>query len=79
VVRDGSELVGGALIFWINDLAVDYHTVTLRKFNRRCPELPVYWTMIEASCERGCRGVRHGPVRSGSPNMRFKLNWGPER
>jgi FemAB-related protein (PEP-CTERM system-associated) len=78
VVRDGSELVGGALIFWINDLAVDYHTVTLRKFNRRCPNYLLYWTMIEASCERGCRGFDMGRSEAEGPNMRFKLNWGPK-
>ena len=78
VVRDGRELAAGALVFWINGVAVNYHTVALRKFNRRCPNYLIYWKMIEASCERGCTRFDMGRSEADSANMKFKMNWGPE-
>lgn len=78
VVRDGRELVAGALLFTVNGTAMNYHTVSLRRFNRRCPNYLLYWRMIEASCGRGCTRFDMGRSESGSPNLDFKENWGPE-
>ncbi len=78
VVRDGSELVAGALLFWINGTMTNYHTVALRKYNRRCPNYLIYWRMIEASCVRGCKWFDMGRSQSDSTNFKFKLNWGPQ-
>jgi FemAB-related protein (PEP-CTERM system-associated) len=78
VVRDGREPAAGALVFWINGVAVDHHTVALRKFNRRCPNYLIYWKMLEASCERKCTWFDMGRSEAGSSNIKFKLNWGPE-
>lgn len=78
VVRDGHKLVAGALLFWTNSVAMNLHTVTLHKYNRRCPNYLIYWKMIEASCERGCTRFDMGRSVIGSPNLAFKMNWGPE-
>jgi FemAB-related protein (PEP-CTERM system-associated) len=78
VVRDGAELVAGALLFWINGTAMNYHTVSLRRFNKRCPNYLLYWKMIEASCARGCVRFDMGRSEAGSSNLQFKANWGPE-
>jgi FemAB-related protein (PEP-CTERM system-associated) len=78
VVRDGSDVAAGALLFWINGTATNLHTVSLRKYNRRCPNYLIYWTMIEASCGRGCKWFDMGRSQTDSPNFRFKLNWGPQ-
>ncbi len=78
VVRDGSELAAGALLFWINGTTTNYHTVALRKFNRRCPNYLIYWRMLEASCVRGCKWFDMGRSQTDSPNFKFKLNWGPQ-
>ena len=61
-----------------NGVAVDYHTVAIRKFNRRCPNYLIYWKMIESSCERGCTRFDMGRSEAGSSNIKFKMNWGPE-
>jgi FemAB-related protein (PEP-CTERM system-associated) len=76
-VRDGDVTVAGALLFWINGTAMNYHTVSLREYNRRCPNYLIYWRMIEASCARGCRQFDMGRSQADSSNLNFKLNWGP--
>lgn len=78
VVRDGRKLVAGALLFWTNGIAMNYHTVALHKYNRRCPNYLLYWKMIETSCERGCTHFDMGRSVVGSPNIAFKMNWGAE-
>lgn len=76
VVRDGGDLAAGALLFWINGTAMNLHTVALKNYNPRCPNYLIYWTMIEASCARGCKWFDMGRSQSDSPNFKFKLNWG---
>jgi len=78
VVKDGPSLVAGALLFWTNGVASNYHTVALQKYNRRCPNYLIYWKMIEASCARGCTRFDMGRSEADGPNLAFKMNWGPE-
>jgi len=78
IVREGTELVAGALLFRVNDVAMNLHTVALRKYNRRCPNYLIYWKMIEASCTRGCKRFDMGRSESDSPTLNFKSNWNPE-
>lgn len=77
VVRDGAELVAGALLCRANDTAMNLHTVSLREFNRRCPNYLLYWTMIESSAARGCKWFDMGRSRVDSPQLAFKSNWNP--
>ncbi len=76
VVRDGNALVAGALLLEINGTAMNYHTVALRQYNTRCPNYLIYWEMIKGSCERGNTRFDMGRSEMGSPNIRFKENWG---
>jgi FemAB-related protein (PEP-CTERM system-associated) len=78
VVKDGSTVVGGALLFWVNGTAMNYHTVALREYNRRCPNYLLYWRMIEVSCKRGCTRFDMGRSRFDSSNLQFKENWNPQ-
>src|SRR5262245_57165947 len=76
VVRDGDELAAGALLFWINGTAMNLHTVALKRFNPRCPNYLIYWTMIESACRRGYTRFDMGRSEAESNNIRFKANWG---
>jgi FemAB-related protein (PEP-CTERM system-associated) len=78
VVRDGSSVVAGALLFTINDTAANIHTVSMRAYNRRCPNYLLYWHMLETSCEAGCTRFDMGRSVEGGGNLRFKQNWKPE-
>lgn len=77
VVRDGNAVVGGALVFRVNGTATNYHTVTLRQYNKRCPNYLLYWHMIASSYERGCHAFDMGRSEAGSTQLKFKENWGP--
>ncbi len=76
VVRDGPELVAGALLFRTNGTAMNLHTVALRRFNTRCPNYLLYWTMLEMSAGCGCTRFDMGRSEAGSANLQFKSNWG---
>ena len=76
VVREGENLVGGALLFEINGTAMNYHTVSLMKYNRRCPNYFLYWDMIKGACERGNTRFDMGRSEAESSNLKFKQNWG---
>lgn len=76
VVREGADLVGGALVFFQNGVASDYHAVALRRYDTRCPNYLLHWSMIEAACARGCASFDMGRSLDGGPNLAFKLNWG---
>ena len=76
VVRDGATLVAGALLFSVNATAQNYHTVSLRRFNRRCPNYLLYWRMMEASYARGLHTFDMGRSEAGSGQAKFKDNWG---
>ena len=77
VVRDRSALVAGALLFRVNDTAMNYHTVALHRYNPRCPNYLLYWRMIELSYEYGLRHFDMARSEAGSTQLRFKENWGP--
>jgi FemAB-related protein (PEP-CTERM system-associated) len=77
VVRDGRSVVAGALLTWVNGTAANIHTVALRRYNTRCPNSLLYWTMMQRAAALGCRAFDMGRSEAGGPNMRFKRNWAP--
>ena len=72
-----SEVVGGALVFYINGIALNYHAVSLKRFNRLCPNYLLYWTMLERAIERGCTAFDMGRSLLDSTQLAFKQNWNP--
>lgn len=77
VVRDGSKVVAGALLFMVNGTGMNLHTVALREYNRRCPNYLLYWTMLQACANAGCTRFDMGRSRADSSNLSFKENWNP--
>ena len=76
VVREGETLVAGAMLFQWNGTGMNLQTVSLRPWNRRCPNYFLYWKMIEASCAAGSRWLDMGRSEAGGANIAFKSNWG---
>jgi FemAB-related protein (PEP-CTERM system-associated) len=74
-VRDTRQIVGGALVFFVNGIASNYHSVTLREFNVRCPNYLLYWRIIELAIGRGCRQLDMGRSETNSTQLAFKKNW----
>ncbi len=77
VVYDGTVPVAGALVFRINGIAANHHTVALRHYNRRCPNYLLYWSMLERACSLGCKHFDMGRSVEGSTQLSFKKNWKP--
>jgi len=77
VVRDGTQLVAGALLCFVNGMASNLHTVALAEYNTRCPNYLLYWRMMEESRARGCRQMDLGRSAIGSSQLAFKENWRP--
>jgi len=78
VVRDGNDLVAGALQCFVNTTSANIHTVALVEYNPRCPNYLLYWRMIEESLARGCRELDLGRSAVGSSQLSFKENWNPQ-
>jgi len=65
VVREGRNVVAGALLFEINGTAMNHHTVSLSKYNRRCPNYLLYWEMMgndQRELRAWSNAIRHGPL-----------------
>ncbi len=77
VVETGEEVVAGALVFYVNQTAMNLHAVALRKYSRLCPNYLMYWTMLERSHRAGCRWFDMGRSLEDSPQLAFKQNWNP--
>jgi FemAB-related protein (PEP-CTERM system-associated) len=77
VVRDGNAPVAGALLFRVNETAMNYHTVALHRYNPRCPNYLLYWRMLEMSYAYGLRRFDMARSEAESSQLRFKQNWGP--
>jgi FemAB-related protein (PEP-CTERM system-associated) len=77
-VREGETVVAGALLFTMNDTAANLQTVSLREYNRRCPNYLLYWHMMETSGAAGCTRFDMGRSVEGGGNLAFKENWKPE-
>jgi FemAB-related protein (PEP-CTERM system-associated) len=78
VVRDPvdtKQVVGGALVFYVNGVASNYHSVTLREFNTRCANYLLYWRIVELAIARGCRQLDMGRSETNSSQLAFKKNW----
>jgi FemAB-related protein (PEP-CTERM system-associated) len=75
VARDSDDVVGGALVFFVNGVASNYHTVTLRAYNPRCANYLLYWRIVERAIARGCRQLDMGRSEKDSTQLAFKMNW----
>lgn len=75
VVREGREVVAGAVMLVVGDTAINCHSVALRRFNRRCPNYLLYWHLLEEGCRADLARFDMGRSLLGSGALRFKKNW----
>ena len=72
VVRKEGKLVGGSMMFHINDVAMNLQTVTLDAYKRLCANYLLYWRMIEIATQYGCRKFDMGRSLVDGQVLRFK-------
>ncbi|MEM9316248.1 MAG: GNAT family N-acetyltransferase, partial [Pseudomonadota bacterium] len=77
VTLDG-RVVGAGIVLTNGDTAVVPWASTLREYNRLAPNMLLYWSLIEAATERGCRAFDFGRSGYQEGTYRFKAQWGAE-
>ena len=78
ILQKDGKLVAGAMMFHINQVAMNLQTVSLSPYKGLCANYLLYWKMIELATEYGCRQFDMGRSTVDSQVLRFKKNWGSE-
>jgi serine/alanine adding enzyme len=76
VVKDGSEVIGGAILFRFRDtLEVPWISCSRERFEQ-CPNNILYWEIMRRACEQGCRKFDFGRSSPDTGPATFKMRWG---
>jgi FemAB-related protein (PEP-CTERM system-associated) len=75
VRKDGRALAGGLCLRFRDTVLVPWAS-SLRAFRHLCPNMLLYWAMIEAAIESGARTFDFGRSSPGAGTHQFKLQWG---
>ena len=75
VTLDGKPVAGGVMLK--NGLrATIPWAATLRDYNKLSPNMLLYWSLLEASCDAGCSSFDFGRSTPNEGTYRFKTQWG---
>lgn len=75
VSHDGQPVAAGFLAGFKDRLEIPWAS-SLKSHNRLSPNMLLYWTCLEAACERGYRVFDFGRSTPGEGTYRFKEQWG---
>lgn len=78
VIKEGSNLVAGALLFHVNQTVQNVWAIALNKYNSRCANYKMHWDFLQESCRQGYKWFDMGRSIIGSRAMEFKKNWNPD-
>lgn len=67
-----------AMVFRTGSTLFNPWASSLRIFRPQCPNMLLYWTMLEHGCSSGCSVFDFGRSSPGASTCRFKLQWGAE-
>ncbi len=76
VVYDGAVPIAGGFGFGWNGTFELTWASSLREYNRRAPNMLLYWSIMMRAIETGNRTFDFGRCTPGSGTHRFKLQWG---
>jgi FemAB-related protein (PEP-CTERM system-associated) len=76
VVRSGVRPVAAAVAIAFRDTVVVPWASSLREFRNECPNMLLYWAMLEQSVEHGRRVFDFGRSSPGTGAHQFKRQWG---
>ncbi len=76
LVFQAAEPVAAAIVFAHNATLFNPWASSLRRCRPSCPNMLLYWTMLELAVENGCRWFDFGRSSPDSPACRFKRQWG---
>ena len=78
VVFLAGEAAAAAMVFRQGETMFNPWAASLRRLRPTCPNMLLYWTMLELAIVRGCRIFDFGRSSPDSPAHRFKRQWGAE-
>ncbi len=76
VLRDGRQVVGGALLVHGEKISEVPSASTLTSYNPKNPNMLMYWQLLQRAIERGQTVFDFGRCSLESPTHRFKKQWG---
>ncbi|HSW38168.1 MAG TPA: GNAT family N-acetyltransferase, partial [Acidobacteriota bacterium] len=79
VVYCAGRPVAAAMAFAHDGALCNPWSSSLRGFRAMCPNMLLYWTMLEYAVERGCRRFDFGRSSPDAPAFRFKRQWSAEK
>lgn len=78
VVYLAGEAAAAAMVFRQGETIFNPWAASLRRLRPTCPNMLLYWAMLELAIARGCRIFDFGRSSPDSPAHRFKRQWGAE-
>ena len=76
VVRLGREPVAAAIALRFKDTVIVPWASSLREYRQHCPNMLLYWTMLEHASQRGVKTFDFGRSTRGAGTHHFKMQWG---
>jgi len=67
-----------AIVLHCGGILANPWAASLRALRPMCPNMLLYWSMLEFGCRLGCTGFDFGRSTPGASTCRFKLQWGAE-
>jgi FemAB-related protein (PEP-CTERM system-associated) len=71
--------VAAAIVFKHNSTLHNPWASSLRRWRPSCPNMLLYWTMLEYGIKTGCQWFDFGRSSPTAPTCRFKSQWGGEK
>ena len=68
--------VAAAVVLLHNDTLYNPWASSLRLYRPSCPNMLLYWSMLEYAVDRRCRWFDFGRSTPHAPTCRFKVQWG---
>jgi FemAB-related protein (PEP-CTERM system-associated) len=76
VVRWGRAPVAAAIALRFKDVVIVPWASSLREYRQHCPNMLLYWTMLENASQQGVKTFDFGRSTRGAGTHQFKLQWG---
>lgn len=76
LVRQKGKAVAGAVVIRCGDTLSNPWASSLRSYRPLCPNMLLYWTMLEYGCRTGCKVFDFGRSSPQASTCRFKRQWG---
>jgi len=78
VVRVGRHAVAAGIALRFKDVVIVPWASSLREYRQHCPNMLLYWTMLEDAVQQGATTFDFGRSTIGAGTHQFKLQWGAQ-